>query len=60
MDGHAAGDAALDGVLLVAGEVVAGLAAQEDEDLTLGVLVLRCRGEDTQDGLCRRPGRHRR
>ena len=46
VDGHAPLDAADDGVLLVLGEVVAGLGAQQDEDLLQRVLGLGRRGSE--------------
>ena len=43
-NGHAAGNAAVDGIELVLGKVVTGLTAQQDKDLPQGVLGLECRG----------------
>ena len=45
VDGHAPLDAAADGVLLVLRKVVAGLGAQQDEDLSHRVFGLGSRGE---------------
>ena len=60
VDGHAPLDAADDGVLLVLGKIVAGLGAQQDEDLLQRVFGLGGSGERPGGVFCRRRGRRRR
>ena len=56
MDSHAAFDAALDGVRLVLGKVVAGLGAQQGKNLLQGAFDLCCRKSAWQRGFAKGVG----